>query len=208
MMMKKIAVGIAAVFGFLAVPAHADFVVMPGTLTGTLNTLTFNEFVPELMAEGFDTYSEAATLAVSGPSTVTYYAFGSESWFEDSFTVDGVQVFTETDSNVKTFYGLQNLGSYNYTSSIDNLGFLINGGGGTPGSIGSTSFAIFYNSSDYGNLVAFGYDDLALTDDNHDDLIIFARIVALVPEPASWALMIVGFGVLGAAVRRRHVVRA
>lgn len=211
MMMKKIAVSIAAVFGFLAVPAHADFVVMPGTLTGTLDTLTFNEFVPDLMAEGFDTYSEAATLAVTGPSTVTYYAFGSESGFHDAFTVDGTQVFSETDTDVKTFYGLQNLGSYNYTGDIDNLGFLFNEAFGDPlaqtGVIGTAPFAIFYNSTDFGDLVAFGYDDRESLDDNHDDLIIFARISALVPEPSSWGLMIVGFGLLGVAVRRRRSVR-
>ncbi|MBS0504020.1 MAG: PEP-CTERM sorting domain-containing protein [Proteobacteria bacterium] len=33
------------------------------------------------------------------------------------------------------------------------------------------------------------------------------RIFASVPEPASWALMIAGFGLMGATVRRRTAVR-
>jgi hypothetical protein len=32
--------------------------------------------------------------------------------------------------------------------------------------------------------------------------------VAAVPEPATWALMILGFGAVGVAMRRRHSVAA
>lgn len=32
--------------------------------------------------------------------------------------------------------------------------------------------------------------------------------LGVVPEPASWALMIAGFGLVGATVRRRHVMTA
>jgi hypothetical protein len=34
------------------------------------------------------------------------------------------------------------------------------------------------------------------------------RLFAAVPEPASWALMIAGFGLAGAAIRRRHTAMA
>ena len=33
------------------------------------------------------------------------------------------------------------------------------------------------------------------------------RLVTFVPEPASWAMMVTGFGVLGSALRRRHLIR-
>ena len=51
----------------------------------------------------------------------------------------------------------------------------------------STTFAFFYAG---GRSVA-GLDDVS-----------FSSTAAAVPEPASWALMITGFGVLGAAMRR------
>jgi hypothetical protein len=41
-----------------------------------------------------------------------------------------------------------------------------------------------------------------------DDLVGFADAAPGVPEPASWAMMIAGFGLAGAAARRRLVARA
>jgi hypothetical protein len=61
-----------------------------------------------------------------------------------------------------------------------------------------------------------GFDDQpGKADDNHDDIII--RVTAIpfadpgggaVPEPASWAMLIAGFGLVGAAQRRRKAVAA
>ena len=63
------------------------------------------------------------------------------------------------------------------------------------------SFVLRWNDFD-----ASGADDgLAI-----DDFAITATVAApaVVPEPASWALMIAGFGLVGATLRRRGVVRA
>jgi PEP-CTERM motif len=53
----------------------------------------------------------------------------------------------------------------------------------------------------------FGFEDLPGGGDfNYTDLQFIARTGAI-PEPASWALMIAGFGLTGAAMRRRAKVR-
>lgn len=47
----------------------------------------------------------------------------------------------------------------------------------------------------------FNYEDLGFVFTNVD------AVVTPVPEPAAWALMVAGFGVVGAAMRRRTTVR-
>ncbi len=53
-----------------------------------------------------------------------------------------------------------------------------------------------------------GFDDQPQNaDDNHDDLII--RVTAgAIPEPATWAMLIAGFGLVGLAARRRRATLA
>jgi PEP-CTERM motif len=56
----------------------------------------------------------------------------------------------------------------------------------------------------------FAFEDLFGGGDfNYTDLQFIARTgsLAAVPEPASWALLIAGFGLVGVAVRRRRTVR-
>ena len=49
-----------------------------------------------------------------------------------------------------------------------------------------------------------GYDDhINNQDDNHDDHMILAVIGSAVPEPGTWAMLLAGFGMLGAAMRRK-----
>jgi hypothetical protein len=49
------------------------------------------------------------------------------------------------------------------------------------------------------------FDSICVKNLNSDFLLIDnVQIGSAVPEPASWALMIVGFGLTGAALRRRH----
>ena len=51
-----------------------------------------------------------------------------------------------------------------------------------------------------GTLLSFNVDPFT---DNVDGIL--DNVTAAVPEPASWAMMIVGFGLIGAALRRRSV---
>ncbi len=59
-----------------------------------------------------------------------------------------------------------------------------------------------------GNYAAIGFEDMEGGGDNdYDDARFIAQEVGLVedaPEPAAWAMMIMGFGLVGAAARRRR----
>jgi len=48
----------------------------------------------------------------------------------------------------------------------------------------------------------FGYDDQPSQQDNdYDDMIIRATVTSAVPEPVTWAMMLIGFGATAGAMR-------
>ena len=69
-----------------------------------------------------------------------------------------------------------------------------------PGGITATGFHYFANG-------AFGavgvYAAMILTDDHSRLIVTQDAVTAGVPEPATWGLMLLGFGAAGAALRRR-----
>ena len=80
---------------------------------------------------------------------------------------------------------------------------------GVNATVGQDGFGIFLASNNglpvQTNVFYLGYDDQVTgPDDNHDDLIIRATVSPAVPEPATWAMMLLGFGAAGFAMRRRR----
>jgi hypothetical protein len=73
----------------------------------------------------------------------------------------------------------------------------------------NTDFAINWKQFSV-NFVANGATTIAFTNaDGNDNMLGLDDVsVSLVPEPASWALLIAGFGLTGAAMRRRRAVTA
>ncbi|MBT5186027.1 MAG: PEP-CTERM sorting domain-containing protein, partial [Kordiimonadaceae bacterium] len=72
-------------------------------------------------------------------------------------------------------------------------------------------FGVFFNAvpglqlgeRHFLNSVLLAFDDNgAGPDDDHDDLLVRATFVATVPEPATWLMMIVGFGIIASSARR------
>lgn len=68
--------------------------------------------------------------------------------------------------------------------------------------VGSDAFA--FNGS---NLYRVNLDTGALVDLGRTDRSLFGIAVAPVPEPATWAMMMLGFAMVGYAIRRRPTVR-
>ena len=81
--------------------------------------------------------------------------------------------------------------------------------GGTPATVGQAGFGIFVPQGTVSgqslSTFYFAYDDQATNPDrDYDDMIIRAVVHPAVPEPATWAMMLVGFGGMGVALRRRR----
>lgn len=122
-----------------------------------------------------------------------------------SFTAYSLGSFTDNDATIG--FGTTNLAwnsqpalndqSYGTLTSLFNGGFTNQLGSGS-----STSRAI---SNSYGNIWLVGAS-FANADGNFDAFKFSGVTVrTAVPEPATWAMMILGFGFTGAAMRRRKV---
>ena len=145
----------------------------------------------------------------AGGGTLAYFTTQVQS-NNNTFTA-GSTTFTET-GDANHFASPVFIGSQTYAGgAITSWRFTSNTG--PAASVGQNGFGIFLQPSattpvsGLSSLI-LGYDDQQFTgdDDNHDDLMILARIRA--PEPSSWAIMITGFGLAGAALRRRRQAAA
>lgn len=93
--------------------------------------------------------------------------------------------------NAQIFQGFTTAG---VTTSTDVLG-------DTP----FTTYSIAFSASNSGSFYAFVGTN---STDNIGPVLDNVALTATVPEPASWALMLVGFGLAGTALRRRTVLAA
>jgi hypothetical protein len=164
-----------------------------------------NDFNRDLAALGLSRYANfGATLSTSGPGIITFHRLGAESGFTNRFTGGSVSAL-ETDGNRFAAPVLLGAAQFGQGSLQGKLFFTTNGNGDVS-QIGSEGFGIFLPRNPSGEFrsktVYFGFDDLVKNDDdNHDDFIVRATISA-VPEPATWAMLIAGFGLVGFAARR------
>jgi hypothetical protein len=190
----------AAVAALTVAPAAnaAQFAVLTGDALQTVPTN--NDYKSQLAGLGLTQEITTANLVLSGQAWVQFTFMGSESFYNDSFWLNGSQVFSENTN-------FTNWGN-NGTATLlltDLTTLLFKSSGGITAGPGSFGLAVFtdangnYNNQD----IYFGYDDGgAGPDDNHDDMIIHATILPI-PEPATWALMVAGIAAVGVSMRRR-----
>ena len=200
--MTSVLTGIAALGASTGAIAQS-VVISPGT---TMAVPSSNDFQAQLLGLGLDSITTSgAMLTLTGDALISFELLGSESGFDDSFGAGDVTV-TETSSF--TPWSTVFLGSD--TFSAGSLAGILNftSVGGVNATVGDDGFGIFWGADTPlapagTNVFYFGFDDqITGQDDDHDDLIIRATILPPVPEPGTWAMLLMGFGAAGFALRR------
>ena len=205
----------ASALAVAATPAAAATLIV--THGATAPIASNNNFATQLGLQGLTSYTTAgATIALSGPARITFHFMGSESGFDDTFTFladSFTGANTETETSAFTSWAARFVGTGQYNLGGDLAGllnFTTTSPQGASATIGQEGFGIFLPAnavSGGGYTTLFlGYDDqrslLTPPDDNHDDFMVRMTVTAI-PEPATWAMLIGGFGLVGAAMRRR-----
>ena len=203
--MRKLLFAGAAVLALATSPAQAASLVV-GTGTDTTPLSSGNDFRINLAGEGLTILRTFASLTLNGPANIQIDYFASESGFVNTFHL-GSFSFAETN---KGSFGAQLIGTLTNVASGPLDAYFKSSGHNSTHMPGSENFGfILPTGSGPGefesNVVWIAYDDqINNADDNHDDFILRLTVTP-VPEPATWAMMIGGFGLLGAAARRRRI---
>lgn len=208
--MRRVGFLVACLTALVAAPVSAaQFIV---NFDETTAVSSKNDFRKQLKAIGLEKYANfGATLSISAPGVITFHRVASESGFTNRFTGGGV---TALETNGNQFAAPILLGSDTFLQgSLQGKLFFTTNGNGDVSQIGSEGFGIFLPKNASGqyrsSTLYFGFDDLVKNDDdNHDDFIVKATIVGGIPEPTTWAMMILGFGLVGFAARRTAATAA
>jgi hypothetical protein len=198
---RFIVAGAAAVaFG---VPANAAITISGiGPISGVA---TNNDFISDLASAGLTQFTTSyGDVDLTGNLNLTVFKVGAESGLNNvlKFGASG----SNTENN-EAFDPDRLVGSFtaNAGSLANQISFL-SGGVGAPFTFSSSSLGIFLPTGFSGrtyttNNLWVGFDDnVNNPDDDHDDYVIR---VSVVPEPATWAMVIAGLGLVGGAMRRR-----
>lgn len=206
--MKKLLLAASALVMGLPSAANAavDVTVNFGATNPIPNTNDFKGLLNGLGLTQFAT--TGASLILNSAAVITFEFLGSESGFSDTFKTSVIN-YTENSAFENHFGAPILLGSQAF--SAGSLAGLLNftSAGGNPATVGTDGFGIFLgpNQTSGQNFTTFyfGYDDeINNQDDNHDDFIIKATVSGPVPEPATWAMFVSGFGLIGWSIRRRR----
>ena len=206
--MRKLVLGLAgaAALAFGSTQASASAIITFGATNPVPGN---NDFQTDLAGLGLTLFTtDGATITLTENSVLTFEFFGSESGFNDTFQAGAIN-FTEMTSF--TPWGSQLLGADSFLagSLAGLLNFSSASGPGANATVGDDGFGIFLGANDVSglstNVFWLGYDDqITNVDDNHDDMIIRVTVSPAVPEPATWAMMLLGFGAAGFVLRRRR----
>jgi len=195
-------VGVAAA---LAAPAHAlDFVLASHVGDAWTYTLVFDPY--ENMS--FNETGVHATITLSGLSGVTAITGPTSTDFPIQDLINIQLAWTgeilDGGSTVVFTNPLNRSGTGNPSTQKHTYGFTLI----APGSV-SGEAAVATNGFYYGLYPNDGIPhSLDPANDRDIDKAIAGPVSAPVPEPATWALMILGLGAAGGAVRRRRAAMA
>ena len=207
--MKKMLTALAGVAALaFATPATAGVTI---TFTGTSAVPGNNDFNAELASAGLTQFTTTgATITLSEDAQILFEFLGSESGFSDTFFTTGAlpNVSLTENSLFENHFaspvviGVDQL----FAGNLMNFLNFSSSGPGADATIGDDGFGIFLGPNAVSglstNVFYLGYDDqINAQDDNHDDFIVRATVL---PEPGTWAMMLLGFGAAGFAMRRQR----
>jgi len=132
-------------------------------------------------------------------SGMTTVAFGTQGPAGAALHIDPIAGYSVTLNG----FDIGSFPNQNGTTSwrvFDGFGNLLGSSGGNITILGSTPTHVGSFASTNGIHIQFGPDAFNIGIDNVD----FTVSVAAVPEPATWAMMIMGFGLAGGMLRRRR----
>ena len=190
----------------LALTSNANAQSVSITPGATAPISNLNDFQSQLNGLGLDSITTSgAVLNLSADAVLFFELLGSESGYSDTFTAGGV---TFTENSAFTPWGAIPLGFQSFGAGSLAGDLLFSSTGGVNATVGDDGFGIFWGpNTNFGSTNTFyiGYDDqITGQDDNHDDLVLRVTVLPAVPEPATWAMMLLGFGAVGFAMRRRR----
>jgi len=201
---SQLALAIGAAFG-MALPAAASAAVIVSFADAQALPVG-NDFNGALTDLGLTRYATSGVdLVLDAPGTITFEFLGSESGLDDSFEAPGID-FTETSSFENHFGSPIALGSSFFSSgSLAGLISFLSSDGKTS-TVGEPGFALFLDpiqlSEQATSVFYLGFDDqITGQDDDYDDIIIRGTYAGAVPEPGTWAMMLLGFGALAGFMR-------
>ncbi len=185
--MKKLVTLALALSAAVASPASAAVIVITGTTAGAP---TYNRPIAGI-----------PPTALSGVGTAVPYAV-------NPFTVSvsgGYNFFNSTAYD--SYLGIHS-GSFNPANSLQNaIGYSDDFGGTLNG--GFTSLSLLAGVSYFAVSSGFSNSDFGAYSLNiNGPGTITSGVVAAVPEPATWAMLLFGFAGIGAAMRRRRAAAA
>ena len=161
---------------------------------------------------GFATLPVGSTLSVGhldytgpGSQTVTYTFLGQESGFNDKFydILGGTTLLESNPIGTSVSSLVSAIGPLNFKFEGDSGKFAFNGGAWDTGtSIGLIGTNMLVGSTIYQYVL--GYNDSAGSSHlgDWDDFVIG---VSAVPEPETYAMMLVGLGLIGFSIRKQKV---
>ena len=188
-----------------AASAQAAAVFNTGYAT-TMAVTASNNFQAELAGLGYSNLSNTAVVTLSERTRVRFEVLGSQDGAGDGFvTLSKPNLsYTQAGSFANYFAAPVLIGAATFDVGLLTAQFLgaVNARPGQPG------FGVYLPLADapgqyFSQSLVFGFDQSGGI--GFDNLIVRATIAA-VPEPASWTMMLTGFGLLGTAMRRRATI--
>lgn len=201
--MKKIAIAVAALIASAAMPAYAAELIMNGNFEAGATGFTTTGNVDVL--SGADYVINAGASGSSGAQSNHFASFGSGN---DAGT--GV-VFQSFATVAGAIYTLSfEYGAFNSTSQ--QLSYSLTGVPGAsvlPITTGTSNLDSLFTSftttfTGTGAPTTLRFESTSAAGDNADVLLDNVSVTGAVPEPGTWAMMLMGFAMVGAGLRGRR----